>query len=76
MLDLFELILGREKVSLEVMEDNQATMKIVQKGYSPKLRNINRVHKVNLGSIKELLDSGSVTLSSHWARNFSEENKT
>jgi len=61
MLDLFELIFGR-KMCLEVQEDNQATIKILQKGYSPKLRHVPRVHKVNLGSVTDLIDQGAVSL--------------
>ena len=56
-MDLWELVLDR-KVSLLVREDNQATIKVIRKGYSHKLRHLPRVHKIDLGSIKELLDDG------------------
>ena len=46
------------KVSLLIREDNQATIKVIRKGYSHKLRHLPRVHKVDLSSIKELLDDG------------------
>ena len=46
-LQLWELLLGRT-VTLKVLEDNQATILVVRKGYSPKLRHITRTHKVNL----------------------------
>ena len=54
-LQLFETLLGR-KVNLEVCEDNQATMQVVQRGYSAKLRHITRTHKVNLGSLAEFFE--------------------
>ena len=45
-LQLWELLLGRAVV-LRVLEDNQATILVVRKGYSPKLRHITRTHKVS-----------------------------
>ena len=35
------------------MEDNQATILIAKKGFSTKLRHIQRTHKVNLGCLAE-----------------------
>jgi len=61
-MDLWDLLLGRP-IGLEIMEDNQATIKVVRKGYSMKLRHIGRTHKVNLGSLKEVIDSDHVELS-------------
>ena len=43
-------------MSLIIWEDNQATILCLKKGYSPKMRTIGRVFKVNMGSIKEELD--------------------
>ena len=34
-------------------EDNQATIKIFKKGYSPKLSHVARTHKINLGTAYE-----------------------
>ena len=59
---LFRTVLGRDLV-LKIREDNQATIKVVQKGYSAKLRHIGRVHKVDLSSIKEEIDKDDVELS-------------
>jgi len=59
---LFRTALGRDLV-LKIREDNQATIKVVQKGYSAKLRHIGRVHKVDLSSIKEEIDKDDVELS-------------
>ena len=52
MLTLWEGLLGR-KVGLQVMEDNQATILVVKAGWSPKLRHVQRGHKVDLGSLSE-----------------------
>ena len=60
-MSLWDTILGR-KIELEIMEDNQATIKVVEKGYSSKLRHILRTHKVNLSSIKEVCDNDAVGL--------------
>ena len=49
-------------MTLRIKEDNQATIKILQKEYSTKLRNVNRTHKVDLGSVKEVLDQDNVVL--------------
>ena len=47
--DLLELILDRV-IKLRVKEDNQATIKIFKKGFSPKLSHVARTHKINLGT--------------------------
>ena len=60
-MDLWDLILGRP-IRLFIMEDNQATIKVVRQGYSNKLRHIQRTHKVNLGSIKEVIDMDQVDI--------------
>ena len=53
MLTLWDTLLGR-KVILKIWEDNEATIKVVKKGYSAKLRHVTRTHKVNLGSLYEV----------------------
>ena len=58
-LSLWETLLGR-KVRLLIREDNQATIRVMIKGFSPKLRHISRTHRVDISSIKEVLDSDSV----------------
>jgi len=60
-MSLWDLLLQRP-VQLRIFEDNQATIKVAVKGYSPKLRHVLRTHKVNLGSIKEILDSDAVSI--------------
>jgi hypothetical protein len=61
MLSMWETIL-RRTVELEVCEDNEATIKIISKGFSPKLRHISRTHKVNLASLKEQFDEPNIVL--------------
>ena len=61
MLSLWELLAGGT-MKLVIHEDNQATIRVVEKGYSPKLRHILRTHKVNLGSIREIIDHDSVSI--------------
>ena len=57
-LQLWEMLLGRP-VTLRVLEDNQATIPVVHKGYSPKLRHITRTHKVNLSGLSEVFRDDS-----------------
>jgi len=61
-LSLWDLVLGRD-MALEIYEDNQATIKVVKKGYSRKLRHITRTHKIDLGSIKEAFENDNITIS-------------
>ena len=58
-MDLWDLLLGRP-MALEIMEDNQATIKVVKNGYSPKLRHVSRTHKVDLGSVYEIVEQENV----------------
>ena len=60
-MSLWNRILGRG-ISLRIYEDNMATIKVVNKGFSPTLRHILRTHKVNLSSIKEAIDSDNIEL--------------
>ena len=55
MLDMFDTIKG-SAFELEICEDNQATIIVAKAGFSQKLRHILRTHKVNIGSIKEVVD--------------------
>ena len=47
---------------VDCYEDNQATIAVVQKGFSPKLRRIARTHKVDLGSLHEVFRKDALTL--------------
>ena len=44
------------------MEDNQATILVVKKGYSPKLHHVSRTHKVNLSCLSEIFAEDSVSI--------------
>ena len=52
-------LLKRDDLELVIHEDNQATILVGKKGYSPKLRHVSRTHNVNLGCISEQLVPGS-----------------
>ena len=41
-------------IRMEVMEDNNATLQILKKGYSPSLRHISRTQRVAIGFLHEL----------------------
>ena len=41
-------------------EDNQAAIKIIQTGYSAKLRHLRRTHKINLATWSKLLDDRKI----------------
>ena len=60
-LDMWETILDR-KVDLAIHEDNQACIKVAQKGCPNKLRHLTRTHKIDLSSNKELLDDGAFSI--------------
>ena len=60
-LSLWEVLLKRT-VNLKIHEDNQATILVVRKGFSPKLRHISRTHKVNLSSLSEVIAEGNIDL--------------
>ena len=55
----WEAALGRT-IELDICEDNQATIRVVLKGFSSKLRHISRTHKINLSSVHEVIDQESV----------------
>ena len=60
-LQLWELLLARS-VTLRVHEDNQATILVVKKRHSPKLRHITRTHKVNLSCLSEIFKDDSALI--------------
>ena len=55
-MQLWDKLLGRA-VNLVIQEDNQATILVVRKGFSPKLRHISRT-----SSLKECIDDPSVEI--------------
>ena len=61
-LQLWELLLARP-VNLRVYKDNQATILVVRKGYSSKLRHITgHTHKVNLSCLSEVFRDDSTII--------------
>lgn len=60
-LSLWELILDRT-VELHCLQDNEATIKVIENGWSAKLRHVLRTHKVNLGSLAEQFEDDNVHL--------------
>ena len=60
-MSLWDTLLGRP-IDLIVLEDNQATIKIIRNGYSSKLRHVNRVHKINLSSVYERFEGDNVDI--------------
>ena len=67
-LSLWSLMLGRDDLELVIQEDNQATILVVKKGYSPKLRHISRTHKINLGVSRNSWRRVAVSASGTWTR--------
>ena len=60
-LSLWELILDRP-FHLKIHEDKQATILVARKGFSSKLRCVQRTHKVNLACIAEQLESEHISI--------------
>lgn len=54
--------LTNTKTPLVIKEDNEATIKIINKGFSPKLRSLTRTHRVNLGAIHEMIQKDDIKL--------------
>ena len=44
-----------------INQDNDAVLKILRNGYSARLRHMNRVHRINVASLCEILDEEGVT---------------
>ena len=60
-LSLWELILDRP-FHLKIHEGNQATTLVAKRGFSSKLRCVQRTHKVNLACIAEQLESDHISI--------------
>jgi hypothetical protein len=56
---VMELVLGHE-VEAVLREDNNAVLVILQNGYSPKLRSLNRTHRISVAALSEALDQGLI----------------
>ena len=60
-LDFWETVLQR-KVRMRALEDNQATMRIIQTGKNPALRHLNRTHRVSVSWLHERCARGDFEL--------------
>jgi ribosomal protein L40E len=58
---LFEEILGN-KICLECLVDNSQAISAVRKGYSKKLRHLQRTHRVSISFLHEMVNSEMVNL--------------
>ena len=61
MLNFWQTVSGRA-LTLKIKEDNEATIKIAKKGFSPKLRSLTRTHRVNIGAIHEEIQKPDIVL--------------
>ena len=60
-LQTFLEYLTQKPIQLVFHQDNEAVLKILRNKYSAKLRHMNRVHKVNVASLCEILEQDDVT---------------
>ena len=63
-LDLWETLLQRP-IILKTMEDNEAAIKIVRKGYSPALRYLHRTQRVKIGFLSEVYTNPELATIEH-----------
>ena len=61
MLSLWQKLTDKQ-IDLVIKEDNEATIKIAKKGFSPKLRSLARTHRVSLGAIHDAVTQDDVKL--------------
>ena len=61
MLNFWQTV-SNSTMPLVIKEDNEATIKIIKKGFSSKLRSLSRTHRVNLGAIHETVQQSDVLL--------------
>ena len=58
---LWSLLLQRKVVSV-VHEDNMSTITVIDAGYSPQLRHIQKHHRISLGEVHELCQHDDIVL--------------
>ena len=58
---LWSLLLQRKVVSV-VHEDNMSTITVIDAGYSPQLRHIQKHHRISLGEAHELCQHDDIVL--------------
>ena len=57
--NVMELVL-RSEVITTLREDNSAVMTILQNGFSPKLKSLNRTHKISVAALAEAVNLGLI----------------
>ena len=64
---LLDLMLGgcRRPIGIEARVDNTQALAAVHRGYSKKLRYLDRTQKVSIGAIHELIESGTISAVYH-----------
>ena len=55
--DFLGLLLQRE-ITTRLLEDNSATLSLLQRGYSVRLRHASRTRRINLASLAETIEQG------------------
>ena len=61
-LDLWEVLLRKDRVPIDLMEDNDACIKIMRSGKNPSMKHISRTHGVQLSWLHEVFSDGQVGL--------------
>ena len=61
MQNFWQMISGH-KIPLVIKEDNEAAIKVIRKGFSPKLRSLSRTHRVNIGALHEIIGHDDVRI--------------
>ena len=60
--DLFETPSFGPRATLHLFEDNESTIKVIEKGASQKLGHLSRTHRVNLHWMSEVVSGESVNI--------------
>ena len=55
-LEIWDLLMQPKRCVVELMEDNTATMQIIETGRNPSLRHINRTQKVSVSWLHDVFD--------------------
>ena len=49
-----------DSIVLQCFEDNQAVLALLAKGYSPKLRHLTKIHRINIASTCQVFDEPDI----------------
>ena len=61
MMELWSLMLDR-KVKGVINEDNMSTITVIETGYSPQLRHLQKHHRISLGLVHELCNQEDIVV--------------